>query len=85
MPYCRPLLGLDGAGEGGRSWPSRSTWAKALLIAVIFGFGSVPEAGVDDEPDSDILVRREERWRDQLDDLECGYEDIQGHVRCRSK
>jgi len=34
--YLLPLRGLDGAGEGGRSWPSKSTLENALprLFAV---------------------------------------------------
>src|ERR1700761_4376495 len=28
--YLRPFDGLEGAGEGGRSWPSRSMCFKAL-------------------------------------------------------
>ena len=51
MLYWRPFRGLDGAGEGGRSWPSRSTCEKALLIAESLGFCS----GVDEEPESDIV------------------------------
>ena len=55
MAYCRPFLGLEGAGEGGRSCPSRSTCCKALLMALNFGFLKEAEAGVEEEPESDIL------------------------------
>lgn len=49
MEYCLPDLGLDGAGEGGRSWPSRSTCARALPRALSLGFGKVPVGGVEEE------------------------------------
>lgn len=35
----RPESGLDGAGEGGRAWPSRSTLVKTLLVACVAGLG----------------------------------------------
>jgi hypothetical protein len=52
--YRLPFLGLDGAGEGGRSWPSRSTWAKALArtFALLAGTLPLPSAfggGVDSD------------------------------------
>jgi len=49
MEYCLPDLGLDGAGEGGRSCPSRSTCARALPRALSLGFGKVPVGGVEEE------------------------------------
>jgi len=33
--YLRPLDGEEGAGEGGRSWPSRSIWERALVVAAL--------------------------------------------------
>jgi hypothetical protein len=72
MAYCRPLRGVDGAGDGGKSWPSRSTFVKALVIAESLGFGS----GVDEEPESDIsrgLNRGGGGWRNKLNDLQRRY------------
>ena len=37
-----PFRGLEGAGEGGRSWPSRSIFEKALVKGLPFE---------DEEPD----------------------------------
>jgi hypothetical protein len=42
MAYWRPLRGLLGAGEGGRSWPSRSSAEslpeRALTFLLVGGF-----------------------------------------------
>lgn len=38
MAYCLPLLGLLGAGDGGRSWPSRSNPDILPEMALIFLF-----------------------------------------------
>ena len=54
--YFLPLLGLDGAGDGGRSCPSRSTCPKALLSTLVFGVDAADRPGIDEEePDSDML------------------------------
>lgn len=45
MAYCLPLLGLLGAGEGGRSCPSRSSPdnlpERALIFLFVGGFAFV--------------------------------------------
>lgn len=41
MAYWRPLRGLLGAGEGGRSWPSRSSPDSLPERALIFLFVGV--------------------------------------------
>lgn len=41
--YFRPFRGLDGAGEGGRLWPSRST-ERALPM----GLGFPEDEGAED-------------------------------------
>lgn len=73
IEYCLPDLGLDGAGEGGRSWPSRSTCAKALPRAFSLGFGKTPVGGVEEELAPDIFSGscggRLSRWGNKLDDL----------------
>jgi len=56
IEYCRPDLGLDGAGEGGKSWPSRSTCANALPRAFSFGFGRTPVGGEEEELAPDIVA-----------------------------
>lgn len=54
MEYCLPDLGLDGAGEGGKSCPSRSTCASALLKALSLGLPR-PRLGGVEELDPDIV------------------------------
>lgn len=47
--YFLPLRGLEGAGEGGRSWPSRSMCCRRLLIGFVSSEGAEPfgPGGVD--------------------------------------
>lgn len=54
--YFRPVLGLDGAGDGGKSCPSRSMCAKALLSTLVFGVEAADRSGIEEEePASDIV------------------------------
>lgn len=48
--YRRPALGLDGAGEGGKLCPSRSTRGKGFLKAL------ADEGPLCPEPGDDIIV-----------------------------
>lgn len=58
--YFLPVWGLDGAGDGGRSCPSRSMCAKALLSTLVFGVEAADRSGIEEEePDSDIALKRE--------------------------
>ena len=55
--YCRPFLGLEGAGEGGKSWPSRSRFVTALWRALSL-LSKAPAAGAaEEEPESDIATK----------------------------
>lgn len=57
--YFLPVWGLDGAGDGGRSWPSKSMCAKALLSTLVFGVEAADRSGMEEEePDSDIGLNK---------------------------
>ena len=59
--YFLPLCGDDGAGDGGRSWPSRSMRANALPREDLPSegpFGARREGGGDDIADVDICHRQ---------------------------
>lgn len=59
--YFLPLRGLDGAGDGGKSCPSKSMCEKALLSTLVFAVEAAELSGaVEAEPDSDI-ARTQER------------------------
>ena len=71
--YWRPLRGLDGAGDGGRSWPSRSTFRRALFKAFILLSEFVDICAEVEELDSDISEEgrgSHSGRRDKLDDLQ---------------
>lgn len=47
-------------------------------MALSLGFFN---GGVEEEPDSDMVVAGKRWWRDELEDLERRYQDVQGHMR----
>jgi len=63
--YLLPLCGLDGAGEGGKSWPSRSTFCNTFAKPLSLPF-ELPAA-------EDIVVDWK-RSRPQDLDGDCGVE-----------
>jgi hypothetical protein len=55
--YFRPVRGLDSAGDGGRSCPSKSMCAKALLSTLVFGVEASDRSGIEEDVvDSDIFA-----------------------------
>ena len=55
MAYLRPIRGLDGAGDGGRLWPSRSILENAFPSALALEASLPPGGGADE----DIAVLQE--------------------------
>jgi hypothetical protein len=51
-----------------------------LLIALSLGFF---KGAVEEEGDSDMMAEGKGWWRDELEDLERRYENVQGHMRSR--
>jgi len=49
-------------------------------MALSLGFFN---GGVEEEPDSDMVAAGKGWWRNELEDLERRYEDVQGHMRSR--
>lgn len=68
MLYCLPDLGLEGAGDGGISWPSRSICENAFPKALSLGFAKA-FGGVFEELASPDIVAVCSRWRNKFDDL----------------
>lgn len=53
--YFLPLLGLEGAGEGGRAWPSISSrWAT--LVNALGPAAAEEEEEVEEEEEDDMFV-----------------------------
>lgn len=55
MAYCLPFRGLEGAGDGGRSCPSRSTDLLTLLsVLILLSKPAAWGGGEEEELESDI-------------------------------